>query len=159
MTRPDGNGRLRVRSTLSVELAVENVVVGAAGAAHGDRADQKQNEMPEVRASMEGEAGERRRLPARGEQQLPSGRPIETRELNERKGEIRSQPQDQARRPRVRQAAPPAAARRSKRSGGQRLSLRTGAAALRRLLLHLLHLRRDLARLGVELRRSWRDAP
>jgi hypothetical protein len=53
---------------------------------------------------MEGEAGERRRLPARGEQQLPSGWPIETRELNERKGEIRGQPHDQARRPGVRQA-------------------------------------------------------
>ena len=39
-----------------------------------------------------------------------------------------------------------------KGSGRQWLSLRTGAAALRRLLFHLLHLRRDSARLGVELR-------
>ncbi len=43
-------------------------------------------------------------------------------------------------------------AAKTKRSGGQRLSLRTGAAALRRLLLHLFHLRRDIARLSVELR-------
>src|SRR5580698_3437439 len=47
----------------------------------------------------------------------------------------------------------PAAARRSKRSGWQRLSLGTGAgAALRRLLLHLFHLRRDSAGLARELR-------
>src|ERR1700722_3510687 len=46
----------------------------------------------------------------------------------------------------------PAAARRSKRSGGQRLSLgAAGAAALRRLLLHLFHLRRDRAGLAREL--------
>ena len=62
---------------------------------------------------MEGEASERRRLPTGSEQQLPSGRPIETRKLNERKGEIRGQPHDQARRPGVRQA------RRRLRRGGQ----------------------------------------
>ena len=39
---------------------------------------------------MESEARKRRRLPARREQQLPSGGPVETRELNERKSEIRS---------------------------------------------------------------------
>src|SRR5580692_8909664 len=44
----------------------------------------------------------------------------------------------------------PAPARRSKRSGGQWLSLRTGSAALSRLLLHLLHLRRDSAGLAAE---------
>src|SRR5580698_10496607 len=44
-----------------------------------------------------------------------------------------------------------AAAWRSKRSGGQRLSLGTrGGVALSRLLLHLLHLRRDRAGLAAE---------
>ena len=102
-----------MRSTSSVELAVENVVVCAAGAAHGDRADEEQQEMPEVRAAMGGEAGERGRLPARREQELPSDRPVEARELNERKGEIGSEPQDQARRPGVRQDG------RGPRRGGQ----------------------------------------
>ena len=32
---------------LRVEVAVDDVVVGAAGAAHGDRADQKQQEVPD----------------------------------------------------------------------------------------------------------------
>ena len=41
---------------LSVELAVENVVIGAAGAAHGYRADQEQQKAPEVWPSMGGEA-------------------------------------------------------------------------------------------------------
>jgi hypothetical protein len=45
--------------------------------------------MPEVWASMEREARERRRLPARREQELPSGGPVETRKLDERKSEIR----------------------------------------------------------------------
>ena len=39
---------------------------------------------------MEREARKRRRLPAWREQELPSGGPVKTRELNERKSEIRS---------------------------------------------------------------------
>ena len=38
---------------------------------------------------MEGDSRERGRLPAWREQELPSDRPVEARELNERKGEIR----------------------------------------------------------------------
>ena len=52
---------------------------------------------------MESEASERCRLPTGGEQQLPSRGTVETGELNERKREVRRQPQDQARRPSVRQ--------------------------------------------------------
>jgi len=63
--------------------------------------------MPEVGSAMEGKARERRRLPTRGEQQLPSGRPVETRKLNEGEREVRRQPQHQARRSRVRQAGRP----------------------------------------------------
>jgi hypothetical protein len=48
-----------------VELAVENVVLGAAGAAH---AYQIESEMPEVGSAMDGKARERCRLPAWGEQ-------------------------------------------------------------------------------------------
>src|SRR6202041_2828190 len=44
----------------------------------------------------------------------------------------------------------PARARKSKRSGGQRLRLWTAPAALSRLLLHLFHLRRDGAGLRTE---------
>ena len=62
---------------------------------------------------MRGEAGERRRLPARREQQLPSDGPVEAGELNERKREIRREPHDQARRPRVRKTG------RGSRRGGQ----------------------------------------
>ena len=39
---------------------------------------------------MESETSQRRRLPARGEEQFPSDWSIEARELNERKSEIRS---------------------------------------------------------------------
>ncbi len=53
---------------------------------------------------MESKASKSRRLPAWGEQQLPPCRSIEARELNERKGEIRSEPQHQAGWPGVRQA-------------------------------------------------------
>ena len=53
---------------------------------------------------MQGEAGERGRLPAWREQELPSDRPVEARELNEGKGEIRGEPQHQTCRPGVRQA-------------------------------------------------------
>ena len=102
-----------------VELAVEDVVVGGAGAAHRDRADEKQREMAEVGSAMEREAGERRRLPAGREQQLPAGRPVEPGELDEGKREIGREPQDEARRPGVRQ----------ERALRRRASKRSGAAA------------------------------
>ena len=38
---------------------------------------------------MEGKARERRSLPTRGEQQLPSGGPVETCKLNEGEREVR----------------------------------------------------------------------
>ena len=104
--------------------------------------------MQEVRPAVERQSRQRRRLPARREQQLPADRPVEPGELDEGQREIGRQPQDEARRPGVRQDGA-AAARRSKRAGRQRLGLRT-AAALGRLLLHLLDLRGDLAGLGVE---------
>ncbi len=59
--------------------------------------------MSEVRAAVERKPRQRRRLPAGGEQQLPAGRTVEPGELNVRQREIRSEPQHDARRPRVRQ--------------------------------------------------------
>ena len=78
-----------------VEIAIEDVVIGAAGAAHGDRADQEQQQMPNVGPAMDGVAGERGRPPAWREQQLPPGRPVEPRELHVGKRKIGRQPQDQ----------------------------------------------------------------
>ena len=42
VTCPDGIGRERVRSTTAVDVAVDDVVPGAAGAAHGEGADEEQ---------------------------------------------------------------------------------------------------------------------
>ena len=79
-----------------VEVAVEDVVIGAAGAAHRDRADQEQQQMPEVGPAMDGVAGERGGPPTGREQQLPSGRAVEPRELHVGKREVGRQPQDEA---------------------------------------------------------------
>ena len=48
VTAPLGMGRVRVRSTLAVEVAVDDVVEGAAGAAHGHRADAEQRHQPPI---------------------------------------------------------------------------------------------------------------
>ena len=66
---------------LRVDVAVDDVVVGAAGAAHGDRADQEEHEVPGVGIGAPGGVGgERRRPPARQEQQPPADRPVEPRQ-------------------------------------------------------------------------------
>ena len=86
-----------------IELAVQNVVIGRARAAHRDRADEEEREMPEIGPALEREPRQRRRLPAGRQQQLPAGGPVEPGELDEGKREIRREAQDEARRPRVRQ--------------------------------------------------------
>ena len=63
--------------------------------------------MDEVRPAMERKARERGRLPAGCEQELPAGRPVVSRELHEGQREIGGQPQDEARRPGVRQERAP----------------------------------------------------
>ena len=60
-TWPEGIGRERVRSTLRVEIAIDDVVPGAAGAAHGEGADEKQREMDEARRRLV--RGNRRQVP------------------------------------------------------------------------------------------------
>ena len=80
LTWPLGIGRARVRATLRVDVAVDDVVIGAAGAAHGDGADQEEDEMPRVGVALaEGIRRERRRPPAREEEQPPADRPVEPR--------------------------------------------------------------------------------
>ena len=51
---------------------------------------------------MGGDAGERRSDPARREQQLPAGRPVEARQLDIGQRERRRQPEHETGRPRVR---------------------------------------------------------
>ena len=85
--RRDLAGRQRARARaldLRVDVLVDEVVVGAAGAAHGDRADQEQREMPgrgqqrqqRIAGARIGARGQRRRPPARPQQQLPADRPV-----------------------------------------------------------------------------------
>ena len=104
--------------------------------------------MPDVGPAIDGDAGERRRPPTGREQQLPPGRAVEPRELHVGKRKIGRQPQDEAMRDARRAARRGAPPRRSKRAGRQWLGLR--AAALAACFLRLLHLGRDLARLGGE---------
>ena len=81
LTCPDGIGRERVRSTLRVEIAIDDVVPGAAGAAHGEGADEKQSEVREARSGdAGGDRGKRRRPPARQQQQPGADRAVEARE-------------------------------------------------------------------------------
>ena len=49
VTAPEGSGRF-LFAPHALEVAVDQVVVGAAGAAHGDRSDQEEQEVPDVRA-------------------------------------------------------------------------------------------------------------
>ena len=98
-TWPEGSGRERVRSTLRVEVAVDDVVVGAAGAAHGDRADQEQQQVPRDRAAARrsparDRARKRRRPPARPQQQPPADRPVPARQLRIGPQRPRQQPVD-----------------------------------------------------------------
>ena len=63
---------------LGVEVAVDDVVIGAAGAAHDDGADQEQNQVPEIREAPAGRVGgQRRRPPARPQQEPPADRPLQ----------------------------------------------------------------------------------
>ena len=68
--------RARARH-LGVDVAVDDVVVGASRSAHGDRADEKEHKVPEVRQPAGRIRGERRRPPAWQEQQPPADRPFQ----------------------------------------------------------------------------------
>src|SRR5271166_3606391 len=59
--------------------------------------------MREIGPPMQREPGESGPLPARREQELPAGRSVESGELHIRQREIRREPEDEARRPCVRQ--------------------------------------------------------
>ena len=132
-----------------VEVAIEDVVICAAGAAHRDRPNQEKEEMRDIRPMMGGEARERGRLPARREQKLPADGAVPARELNKGQRPGRRKLEDEAVGTRVREARAPQPVG-SKRTRGQRLRLRRPAPARRRLLLRLLHLRGDLAGLAGE---------
>ena len=64
----------------AVEIAVDEVVIGRAGAAHGDGADEEEREMPEIRRRPGGERAKGRGPPARQEQKPPPDRPLDPRE-------------------------------------------------------------------------------
>ncbi len=67
----DLTGRDRARARAldpPVEVAIDDVVPGAAGAAHGERADQEQHDMPEIDVLAGGDRGKSRRPPAGNEQ-------------------------------------------------------------------------------------------
>ena len=88
----DLSGRQRPRTGpghLLVDFLVDQIVVGATRAAHGDRANQKQKQMPGMRPRREGEAWRIRARdtchgggpPARPQQQPPTDRPVPTGQL------------------------------------------------------------------------------
>ncbi len=69
---------------LVVDLLVDEVVIGAAGAAHQHRAHEKQHEIPghlQRRSAMPGIGGQHRRPPAGPQQQLPADRALPARKL------------------------------------------------------------------------------
>ena len=64
-----------------IDVAVDQIVPGAAGAAHDDGADQQQHDVPGIGPpGAVGDGGERRRPPARQQQQPPADRAVETRQ-------------------------------------------------------------------------------
>ena len=75
-----GRNRPRARALdLRVDVAIEQIVPGAARAAHHDGADQEQQHVPGIGSPLAGgDGGERRRPPARQQQQPPADRPVET---------------------------------------------------------------------------------
>ena len=75
-----GRNRPRARALdAGVDVAIDQIVPGAAGAAHDDGADQEQQHVPGIGApGAVGDGGERRRPPARQQQQPPADRPVET---------------------------------------------------------------------------------
>ena len=78
---PEGMGRLAVRGDLRVVVAVDVVVVGAAGRAHRHGADGKQRQQPRARiGALPRDLGEPDRPPARQQQQPHSDRPVEAGE-------------------------------------------------------------------------------
>ena len=77
-----GQGAAARALDAGVDLAIDEVVVGRARAAHGDRADEKEREMSQVRRRARRNAGESRRPPAGQKQKLPADRPIEASELH-----------------------------------------------------------------------------
>ena len=107
--RPGGGhlaGRQRPRAgplDLAVDVLVDDVVVGAAGAAHGDRADQEQREVPGV-GKQRRAAGRRARAWALAasaadhqhghKQQPPADRPVPARKLRIGPQPARQQPVD-----------------------------------------------------------------
>ena len=74
-----GGQRARARALdLRVDVAVENVVPGRAGAAHGDGADQEEQEVVGIGPRVLGrDGGESSRPPARQQQELPADRTVE----------------------------------------------------------------------------------
>ena len=64
----------------AVEIAIDDVVPRAAGAAHGEGADEKQGEVREARRrAMRGDRSKRRRPPARQQQQPGADRAVKAR--------------------------------------------------------------------------------
>lgn len=66
---------------LRVEVAVEEIIVGAPGAAHGDRADEEEQQVRQGReaGAIRG-SGNGRRPPARQQEQPPADRPVNSRQ-------------------------------------------------------------------------------
>src|SRR5262249_61034788 len=67
-------------SDAPAESTVDDAVPGAAGAAHGEGADEEQDQMPEVDRGAGLDGSERHRPPARQQQQPGADRPVEAGE-------------------------------------------------------------------------------
>src|SRR5262249_52242623 len=70
-----------------IEVAIDDVIPGAAGAAHGESTDEEQDAMPKIDALAGGNGGERNRPPAWDQEEPGTDRAIETR-----KPQIRARP-------------------------------------------------------------------
>ena len=76
-----GRDRPRARALdPAVEVAIDDVVPGAARAAHREGADQEQDDVPEIDRLARGDGGKSGRPPARDEQQPRADRPVEAGE-------------------------------------------------------------------------------
>ena len=77
-----------------VEIAIDQIVPGAAGAAHGEGADEEQHDVPEAGELLDAHAGKPHRPPARHQQQPGSDRPVEAGEPQIGAGERRRETVD-----------------------------------------------------------------
>src|SRR6266545_3586029 len=77
---PGRNGSQARALDARIEIAIDDIVPGAAGSPHGEGADEEQNEVPDVDAVPRVNRGERNGPPARHQKQPGADWPVEARQ-------------------------------------------------------------------------------